>query len=117
MNSILQCLSNTTKLSNYFLTKSNIIKSYNEDEYELSKSYLMLIEHLWNGNKNKKYDPYNFRNVVLSYEKSFNKSNSEKIKDFIDFILEHLHQELKNKEVNKMSEINMIQNDFDKEII
>ena len=117
MNSILQCLSNTTKLSNYFLAKSNIIKSCNEDEYELSKSYLMLIEHLWNGNKNKKYDPYNFRNVVLSYEKSFNKSNSEKIKDFIDFILEHLHQELKNKEVNKMSEINMIQNDFDKEII
>ena len=117
MNSILQCLSNTSRLTNFFLEKRNIMKNYDEEEYELSKSYLMLIEKLWNANKNIEYNPYNFKNIIISYDKSFKKSNSEKIKDFIDFILDHLHQELKNKDANKMNEINVIQEDFNKESI
>ena len=54
MNSILQCLSNTIELTKYFLKESDKMKSYDEDEneYELSKSYLMIIEKLWNVNKN-----------------------------------------------------------------
>jgi ubiquitin C-terminal hydrolase len=96
------------------LKESDRIRNYDEDEYELSKSYLKLIEKLWETNRESQYDPYNFKNVVNSYDKSFNKSNSDKIKDFIDFILEQLHRELKIEKINKKK---LKQNDSNKEII
>jgi ubiquitin C-terminal hydrolase len=120
MNAILQCLIQNKSLTDSFLEESDKIRNYDEDEskdeyeYELSQSYLTLIERLWKINKNTNYNPYNFKNVVLSYDKSFDKSNSEKIKDFIDFIIEQLHQELKKKKIN---DIKLKQNDSDKEII
>ena len=99
MNSIIQCFSQTEILTNYFLEESNKIEQYDEDEYELTKSYLKIIEKLWLTNKNIQFNPYNFRNVIISKNKSFKDSNSEKIKDFINFILEQLHNELKNKNI------------------
>ena len=117
MNAILQCLIQTKSLTVSFLKESNKIKTYSEDEYELSKSYLTLIKKIWGINKNIQYNPYNFKNVVISYDKSFNKSNSDKIKDFIDFILGKLHQELKKNKINEINEIKNISNNSDKKII
>ena len=114
LNAILQCLIQNKSLTDSFLKESDRIMKYDEDEYELSKSYLKLIEKLWETNRKSQYDPYNFKNVVNSYDKSFNKSNSDKIKDFIDFILEQLHRELK---IEKINEKKLKQNDSNKEII
>ena len=121
MNAILQCLIQNKSLTDSFLEESDKIRKYDENEdeskdeyeHELSKSYLGLIEKLWKINKNTQDNPYYFKNVVISYDKSFDKSNSEKIENFIDFILERLHQELKKKEIN---DIRKRQNDPDKEI-
>ena len=114
MNAILQCLIQIKSLTFSFLKETDRIRKYDEDECELSKSYLTLIEELWETNRKSQYDPYNFKNVVNSYDKSFERSNSDKIRDFIDFILEQLHQELKRKKINERK---LIQNDSDKEII
>ena len=57
MNAVLQCLSQTKKLTSFFLNKKSRIKiinnnitKENKDEPSLSPSYLQLLEILWDKN-------------------------------------------------------------------
>ena len=107
MNATLQCLSQTESLTNYFLKETNKdlilnnnIAKKNKLENQLSPSYLDLINHLWSKKRNKPYSPYEFRRIVEEMNSLFKEGQAGDSKDFIIFILEQLHNELK-KPVNK----------------
>ena len=102
MNSTLQCLSQTKRLTNYFLNNKNlnkIIKNNiaisNPKDYQLSPVYHELIQNLWKCGGQKYYAPNNFMNRVNDMNPLFKKGEAGDAKDFIIFILEQLHKELK----------------------
>ena len=106
MNATLQCLSQTEGLTNYFLKESNEeiilnnnIAKKNKKEKQLSPSYMELINKLWEEGRKKPYSPNKFRNLVEEMNPLFKEGQAGDSKDFIIFILEQLHKELK-KEIN-----------------
>ena len=112
MNSTLQCLSQTIELTNFFLKKSNkeIIINNNivlnePNKEQLSPYYLELLQNLWDKNGPKSFSPTNFRSVVEKINPLFKEGQAGDLKDFIIFILEQLHKELK-RNVNLQGNLN-----------
>ena len=106
MNATLQCLSQTEALTNYFLKEknnrriiNNNIAIKNKNNLQLSPAYLELVNILWKENGPKSYSPYNFMNIINEMNPLFKRGLPGDSKDFIIFILEQLHKELK-KSVN-----------------
>ena len=106
MNSTLQCLSQTKELTNFFLDKKHInritnnnIALKNKNFLQLSPVFLELINKLWEENGNKSFSPTKFMNIINNMNPLFKTGQAGDAKDFIIFILEQLHKELK-KSVN-----------------
>ena len=106
MNSTLQCLSQTKLLTNYFLnvTKedeiiNNNIALKNKNDLQLCPIYHQLIQKLWDEKGDKSFSPTDFMNTVEKMNPLFKQGQAGDSKDFIIFILEQLHKELK-KSVN-----------------
>ena len=124
MNAILQCLSQIGKLSKYFLAEknrdliiNNNIARANRNALQLSPSYLELIQHLWNASEPEgAYSPNNFMNKVEQMNDLFKLGQAGDSKDFIIFILEQLHTELKRPCRNYQPYYSHIKiNQYDKE--
>ena len=109
MNSFLQCLSQTKGLTNYFLNEknkekiiNNNIALNNKNALQLSPSYLELIQNLWDKNGQKSYSPNKIKHIIEQMNPSFKAGQVINAKNFIDFILIKLHQELyKSKNSNQ----------------
>ena len=103
MNATLQCMSQIGELSEYFLNQknrnaiiNNNIAQKNDNQLQLCPLYLELIEHLWNKNEpNRAYSPVNFIRTVEQMNPLFKLGQAGDSKDFIFFLLEQLHTELK----------------------
>ena len=102
MNAALQCLSQSKTLSNYFLHNKNKNRIINNNYQlkdpkllQLSPDYLELIENLWDENRKTPYSPNNFRKTVEQMNPLFKEGQPGDSKDFIIFILEQIHKELK----------------------
>ena len=103
MNSTLQCLSQTKSLTNYFLKGSkynmimnNNIAKQNKNLPQLTPVYLKLIKKLWDKNKKgTSFSPNEFMETVEKMNPLFKKGQAGDSKDFIIFILEQIHKELK----------------------
>ena len=103
MNATLQCMSQIGELSEYFLNQknrnaiiNNNIAQKNDNQLQLCPLYLELIEHLWNKNEpNRAYSPVNFIRTVEQMNSLFKLGQAGDSKDFIFFLLEQLHTELK----------------------
>ena len=126
MNSVLQCLSQTTKLTIYFLEQNhreriinNNISLLYSDYSQLAPRYLELLENLWKKSSAKKYyAPYNFMNTVTNMNPLFKRGEAGDAKDFIIFVLEEIHKELKkpvNIKNNKMLQVSDQLNQYDKQ--
>ena len=122
INSTLQCLSQTEGLSDYFLNekhKDDIIKNnislQNKNDNQLTPYYLELINKLWEKNttETKSFSPDNLVKVIYEMNPLFKLGKAGDSKDFIIFILEQIHKELK-KPVKINSEISEL-NQYDKE--
>ena len=107
MNSTLQCLSQTKALTNFFLYEknkeriiNNNISIKNKNDNQLSPVYLNLIKILWKKDGEKSYSPYPFMHKVNDMNPLFKTGQAGDSKDFIIFVLEQLHKELK-KPINK----------------
>ena len=126
-NSVLQCLSQTASLTNFFLRDSsknsifnNNIAIKNKNAPQLCPAYYNLIQNLWAKNGTKSFSPNGFMNVIENLTKnnplSFKANEAGDAKDFIIFILEELHKELKksvksNKTNNNQQQVNFNQYD------
>ena len=121
MNSTLQCLSQTKELTKYFLNPKNenrIINNNlamaNKNSLQLSPIFLELIKKLWDENGGKSFSPHNFMKIVEKMNPLFKQGQAGDSKDFIIFILEQLHKELK-KPVNSNNLGNsIVLNQYDK---
>ena len=103
MNATLQCLSQTKRLTNYFLNEehlptiiNNNIALNDPNQLQLSPVYFELLENLWNKEGESYYAPYNFMNRINDMNPLFKKGEAGDAKDFIIYILEQMHKELKN---------------------
>ena len=134
MNSALICLSQTKRLTNYFLYKQNKGGIYNNtcvlannSTTQLSPAYLELISKLWNKNGPKSFSPIDFINTLKKINPTLKYSQAQDSSCFIISILEQLHKELKkpicqnnnqNQPINQYdyrSARNYFINDFKKE--
>ena len=93
MNATLQALSNTDRLSEYFL------KSYKYDKDDqkkiMSNEFFKVIDNLWRfENNNKSYSPYDFKETLSQENPLFAGIAANDSKDLINFLLERLHTEL-----------------------
>ena len=115
INATLQCLSQTEELTKYFLKGKKKVAIFKK-ENQLSPIYHELINNLWNKNSNKKsFSPDNFINQINKMNPLFKKGQPGDSKDFIIYILEQLHTELK-RNVNSFNfiEINEPLNQYNK---
>ena len=126
INAILQCLSQTKDLTNYFLKEknkdkimNNNIAQKNPQEPQLCCVYYQLIHNLWNENKiHRSISPDNLINFIEKTKKSILNGDA---KDCIRFILDQLHFELKKSIKTKVKfgqnnpENNL--NQYDKNIV
>ena len=121
MNATLQCLSQTEGLTNFFLKEKNIdkiinnnIAVVNKNDHQLSPLFLELIQNLWDINGPKSFSPYNFMNKINDMNPLFKKGQAGDSKDFIIFILEQLHKELKKSVNRNNTMVNDNLNQYDK---
>ena len=125
MNATIQCLSQTKELTNYFLnTKNqdkiinNNIALKNKNYYQLSPVYLELLNKLWDKNGPQSISPKNFMNTIENMNPLFKKGKAGDSKDFIIYILEQLHKELKKSAIKKNNSSKRLKqqlNQFDKD--
>ena len=98
MNPIIQCLSHTKMMTEYFLNQNNkkfIINKYNNsDEPKLSPIYQELIQKLWTYNEKNVCSSFNLKNTIENINPLL-KNGQTNAKDLTIFILEQLHNELK----------------------
>ena len=107
MNATLQCLSQTKDLASYFLKdknktliRSNKDKTKNSDQ--LCPLFIDLIEKLWDPKGPKSFSPKEFRVLVEKMNPLFKQGQVGDFKDFIIFLLEQIHKELKRPIKNKV---------------
>ena len=96
MNSTLQALSNTDKLTNYFLEEFN----YNPNDMtkKMSNEYYKVLTNLWDKKKKEgSYSPNDFKNVLSNENPLFAGVQANDSKDLINFLLERFHNELNVK--------------------
>jgi ubiquitin carboxyl-terminal hydrolase 2/21 len=123
MNSTLQCLSQTKELTNYFLKAKNKDKIFNNNialknrnEVQLSPIYYELIQKLWDKNTRIKYfEPRSFMKAIEQMNPLFKQGQPGDSKDFIIFLLEQFHTELKKSLPKNNTNISTQQlNQYDK---
>ena len=95
---------------------NNNIALINKNEYQLSPIYYELVHKLWDKNGPKSFSPYSFMNTINSMNPLFKKGQPGDSKDFIIFILEQFHKELKKSIIFKNNNTNEEQplNQYDK---
>ena len=105
INSVIQCLSHTIPLTNYFLNENNKnriiqnnISKSKQDAPQLSPTYLNIIENLWiNHDQLKSFTPSELIKIIKLLNHSFEKDEENDVNELIIFILEQLNLELNNK--------------------
>jgi ubiquitin C-terminal hydrolase len=111
MNSVLQCMSNLFPITNYFLNPKKIEKlkqhftflGQKEDSL-LCFAYKELIENLWKGPFNKPYSPIKFKNILQKLNPLFSNNTAGDSKDFFNYLIMQLHNELNGIEINPASQ-------------
>ena len=107
INSSLQCLSNTKKLTNYFLTKFKY--EPNNKNKIICNEFYKIINYLWNyENNNNPFSPNDFIRII-SQDNSYKGNKSSDSKDVIIFLLDKLH-----KELNIIKDVSNDNEDYDR---
>ena len=122
MNATLQSFSNIKILTNYFLEKKEYIEeSAKNKNYTLADEFLKVILNLWNLNidfNKRYYAPNDFKKRIGEKNELFKGIAANDAKDLILFILEELHNDLNepnlqiNENQNNNNNINPIYSQF-----
>ena len=95
MNATLQCLSNTDKLTNFFLKEFKYDKNKVDETKKISNQFYVVLRHLWSKTSDKKdYAPKHFKEALSEANPLFSGVNANDSKDLLNFLLETLHKEL-----------------------
>ena len=124
MNAILQCFCQIEELVIYFKYDNHVneIKDNYNEKY-LTPSFKILIEEIWpkDAEKNEPgiryYSPFEFRKKIADMNPLFVNIQANDSKNFIDFIIRTLHEELNNgflsSNINTMTTYLNNNNQFD----
>ena len=101
INALLQCFSNTKKLTEYFLY------DYKEDKKKIfSNEYYHLLKELWKKeNNNKPSNPTFLKDILCKENNLFSSKEVNDSKDLINFLLEKFHKELNEVKKNNKNQI------------
>ena len=120
-NTILQCLSQTGELTSYFLNNKNIEEIINDNNISKDKNdkkltpiYLKLIQNLWNMKGTEAYSADIFMNNVKNMNPLFGIENVNNLKEFIIFIIEQIHRELRKPKIKNNNKINETLKQYDR---
>ena len=116
MNAALQCFSNTKSLTKYFLNieklkfiKNNTVEMFGEGEPQLVVEYLKLIRHLWGDKSKSSFAPYEFKQKIGIIEPLFKNFEANDAKDFVNFMVMRMHEELNNVDGSLTTQTNLIE--------
>ena len=103
MNSILQCLSATCPLAEYFISL-RFVQHVNPGNPlgmggEMAEEFAFLVQTLWRGNY-KSIAPRDFKHVLSKFAPQFSGSQQHDSQEFLAFLLDGLHEDL-NKVMRK----------------
>ena len=99
MNATLQCLSNTSKLTEYFLKMFKY--EINNANKVMSNEFYNVIKNLWDiNNTNRSFSPYSFKEKLSQENQLFKGNQYIDSKDLINFLLERFHLELNEPRIN-----------------
>lgn len=101
MNAVLQCLSNTDQLAEYFVTdqyKNDINRQKQKARIfgtcgEVTEQFALLLKCLWNG----QYDPRvtaQFKEVVGHYSAQYQGTSQHDAQEFFLWLLDNVHEDL-----------------------
>ncbi|RLU22130.1 hypothetical protein DMN91_006510 [Ooceraea biroi] len=98
MNSIIQCLSNTTNLAKYFTDDSYIddLTNYDNTQGQVVEEVAQVIKALWRG-QYKSISPHDLKGAVGQYKVQFETEEQQDSHEFLMFLLEWMHGELKKE--------------------
>jgi len=100
MNAALQCLSNTSPLTDYFLTGSVWKRELNVKnplgmQGELAKAYAMLITLMWSAKKSRGcVSPKSFKKKLGTFAPQFDGYDQHDSQELLAFLLDGLHEDL-----------------------
>ncbi|KAA8586564.1 hypothetical protein FQN60_000400 [Etheostoma spectabile] len=106
MNSILQCLSNTSELRDYCLRNIHRTDLNNNctANAALMEEFAKLTQSLWTSVDNEAISPSDFRSQIQRYAPKFVGCNQQDAQEFLRFLLDGLHNEVNRVTVRpKMS--------------
>ncbi|XP_018050969.1 PREDICTED: ubiquitin carboxyl-terminal hydrolase 8-like [Atta colombica] len=116
MNSIIQCLSNTTNLAKYFTDNSyaDDLNTNNDNmtQGQVVEEVAQVIKALWRG-QYKSISPYDLKVAVGQYKLQFESYEQQDSHEFLTFLLDWMHNELK-KNVKMPIEITNAEKEWDK---
>ncbi|KAK2579898.1 hypothetical protein KPH14_007578 [Odynerus spinipes] len=100
MNSIIQCLSNTPKLSAYFIDNlyADDLNRNNENvsQTQVVTNVAEVIKALWTG-QYKRISPHCLKAAIGQYKLQFSSYEQQDSHEFLTFLLDWMHSELRKK--------------------
>uniref|UniRef100_A0A3B4B271 ubiquitinyl hydrolase 1 n=1 Tax=Periophthalmus magnuspinnatus TaxID=409849 RepID=A0A3B4B271_9GOBI len=97
MNSIVQCLSNTTELRDYCLRSAHrldLCSQRRTSSTALMEEFASLIQRLWTSASSDTLNPAEFRKQICQYAPKFGGCNQQDAQEFLRFLLDGLHNEV-----------------------
>lgn len=97
MNSVLQCLSNTTELRDFFVSGRYLANINNDNplgfEGKLAKCFSVILRKLWSG-EYKYFSPKKLMDIVAKRSKSFDGHSQHDTHEFMSYLIDGLHEDL-----------------------
>jgi len=93
---------------------NNNINKENENQPQISPVFLKLMKILWDKNqKGSSFSPYDFMETIEKLNPYLKKGGEGKSRDFIIFIIEQIHKELKKSTNFQSQEYNLPYDKYD----
>lgn len=122
LNTSIQCLSNITPLTEYFLNNNHVtdlnnryfeLKGKSVKEIILTKEYSKLIKALWNTTT--PIEPKTFHELIQKYDDRFSGYEQQDAQESLSLILDYLHEGLKyDVEINYSG---LVENSLDEIVV
>ncbi|KAK7866294.1 hypothetical protein R5R35_007122 [Gryllus longicercus] len=116
MNSIIQCLSNTTPLAKYFVSGQyrNDINRHNETRGEIAEEVAAVVRALWSSSY-KCIATRDLRSVVGRHRDQFQTNQQQDSNEFLTILMDWLHEDLKKPSVKSIGDVGRDQDDWEKQ--
>ncbi|XP_014861248.1 PREDICTED: ubiquitin carboxyl-terminal hydrolase 2-like [Poecilia mexicana] len=101
MNSILQCLSNTSELRDYCLWNFHLMELNHRTNTALMEEFAKLTQNLWTSVNNEAVSPSEFRNQIQKFAPKFIGCNQQDAQEFLRFLLDGLHNEVNRATIRR----------------